>query len=410
MAGGEHQNHEQRLVTTIAGLGPDAVDGVGLHIRLSSLQPAHRQPFHKRLVLAYLRPFIERHKGDVYQIFSDDLVLLMFGIDEPAVEELCNGLRRLFAADPLSEAMRTSEIGVLAESFRLDAALDDFKRLADRLTAEAKADREDSDSDAAPQEAIEARHVPQIITALNGADLGPLVQRQSICAMVGGQPPQPVMSEFTIDFHRLGAQLMPHVNFSTNRWYRRVLDDHVLERLLAWLGKEDFSDGTETVSVDVTLATLMSDTFLDFDRTASETWRNRIIFELQESDLFADLGAATFLRDYLQSRGYRLSIDGTNHLTLPFIERDRLGFDFVKLRWGPDYEADITGDHREALADAISRLGQARIVLYGCEAARAVNVGQGLGISLFQGPYIESLLRFGTKAKSTGKASPAAVS
>ena len=54
-----------------------------------------------------------------------------------------------------------------------------------------------------------------------------------------------------------------------------------------------------------------------------------------------DMGAALFVRDYLQSRGYRVALDGTNHLTLPLIGRERLGFDFIKLRWGPDYETAI---------------------------------------------------------------------
>jgi len=153
---------------------------------------------------------------------------------------------------------------------------------------------------------------------------------------------------------------------------------------------------------------LMSQTFLDFDRLAAETWRKQVIFELQESDLFTDLGAALFLRDYLQGRGYRVSLDGTNHLTLPMLDRERLGFDFIKLRWGPDYESDLTSERRTALADAIDRAGQARVILYDCGSARAVDAGQNLGINLFQGHYIETLLRFADKPKSSAKtAAPA---
>lgn len=403
--GAEHKNHEQRLVTFVEGLSPDASDGVGVHLRLSSLQPEHRQPFHTRLVLEYLQPFVERHTGDIYQIFSGDLVLVMRAMDDAAAEKMCQGLRSLFAADPLTEAARASEIGSLSDRFQIKDALSDFKQLADRLVSDAKADRAASEDGPAPppQEPIDARHVPQVVNALGGADLGEMVQRQSICAVVGGNPPQPVMSELSIDFERLSAQLLPNVNIGANRWYRRALEDLVLERLLAWLAKETISDGMDTVTVDVTLASLMSDTFLEFDRAAAEPWRKRVILELQEIDLFADLGAALFLSDYLHGRGYRVSVDGVNHLTLPLIDRERLGFDFVKLRWGPDYQSDIVSDRRKALADAIERIGQARVILYDCQSARAVSAGQGLGISLFQGPYIESLLRFADKPKTPGK-------
>jgi len=403
-SGAEHQNHEQRLVTYLEGLGSDTPDGVGIHLHLSSLQPAHRRPFHTRLVLETLQPYVERHKGEVYQIFSGDLVLVMFAMDDAAVETMCVGFRTLFAADPLTDAARASDVGVLAEIFRFDDALDDFRELAAGLATAAATDREASEETAEPTplEPIEARHVPQILNALGTIDLGSMVRQESICAVVGGNPPQPVMSEVSVDFDRLGAQLLPNVDLAANRWYRRALDDLVLERLLIWLDKEDFSEGTDTVSVDVTLATLMSDTFLDFDRLTAESWRKRVIFELQEGDLFADLGAALFLRDYLHGRGYRVSVDGANHLTLPMLDRERLGFDFIKLRWGPDYESDISGERRDALADAIESTGQARVILYGCVSARAVNAGQSLGISLFQGPYIESLLRFAHKSKASG--------
>ena len=117
-----------------------------------------------------------------------------------------------------------------------------------------------------------------------------------------------------------------------------------------------------------------------------------------------DMGAALFVRDYLQSRGYRVALDGTNHLTLPLIGRERLGFDFIKLRWGPDYETAIVEAQRTVLAAAIERIGQARIILTGCHSARAVSAGQGLGIGMFQGAYIETMLRFEATARPKEKA------
>lgn len=402
----ENQNHELKLVTFLEGLGADTSDGVGIHLRLSGLQRAHRQPFHKTLVLHFLRPFADQHRGEIYQIHSGDLVLVMREMDAAQAETMCDGLRTLFAADPLTQAASASKVGTLAEIFPFDRALDDFKQLADRLATQAKADREASEAKPQPTalEPIDARHIPQIQNALGGVDLGPLVRRETICAAVGGAPPRPVMAELSVDFDRLGAQLLPHVDLSANRWYQHALNDLVLERFLAWFNKEKLPDGDDTVSIDASLASLMSDTFLEFDRLASEARRKRVIFELQESDLFADMGAALFLRDYLQDRGYRVSLDGTNHLTLPLLDRARLGFDFLKLRWGPDFETVMAGPRRDALTDAIDRAGQARVVLFGCESARAVGAGQQLGINLFQGPYTESLLRFADKPKASGKA------
>jgi EAL domain-containing protein (putative c-di-GMP-specific phosphodiesterase class I) len=154
------------------------------------------------------------------------------------------------------------------------------------------------------------------------------------------------------------------------------------------------------VAIDLSLAGLMSETFLTFDRKTTEATRKSVIFELREADVLGDMGTALFVRDYLQSRGYRVALDGTNHLTLPLIGRERLGFDFIKLRWGPDYESAIVAAQRNELVAVIERIGQAQIILTDCRTARAVSAGQGLGIGTFQGAYIETMPRFEAPPRS----------
>ena len=86
-------------------------------------------------------------------------------------------------------------------------------------------------------------------------------------------------------------------------------------------------------------------------------------------------------------------LDGLNHLTLPLIGRKRLGFDFLKLHWGPDFEHDIRADRTRALADTIGDIGPARLILYKCASARAIDCGRSMGITLFQGGYVDSMMR-----------------
>jgi hypothetical protein len=74
--------------------------------------------------------------------------------------------------------------------------------------------------------------LPQLLSVLQGADIGPMVQRESVCVMAGGSAPHPVFSELTIDYDKLSRQLLANVDLTAHRWYRHVLDDVVHERLL----------------------------------------------------------------------------------------------------------------------------------------------------------------------------------
>jgi hypothetical protein len=45
--------------------------------------------------------------------------------------------------------------------------------------------------------------------------------------------------------------------------------------------------------------------------------RGTVIFELQTIDIFSDLGAYIFARDFVKERGYRVCLDGVTDLTCP---------------------------------------------------------------------------------------------
>jgi len=91
----------------------------------------------------------------------------------------------------------------------------------------------------------------------------------------------------------------------------------------------------------------------------------------------------------VRERGYRLCLDGVSALTLPFIDRERLGLDLVKVFWSPDL-ADPA--HGAEVRSAVERVGKARVILARCDTEEAVRFGRECGVNLFQGRYIDRLL------------------
>jgi hypothetical protein len=115
--------------------------------------------------------------------------------------------------------------------------------------------------------------------------------------------------------------------------------------------------------------------------------RGTIVLELQKVDIFADLGAYLFARDFARERGYRVCIDGLTHSMLPFVDRERLGADLIKLIWDPSLVEEMDMKSR-----ALKRIGVSRIILCRCDTPTSVEYGHSVGITLFQGRHIDGIL------------------
>jgi len=116
------------------------------------------------------------------------------------------------------------------------------------------------------------------------------------------------------------------------------------------------------------------------------------VLELDKADIYSDLGAYLFARDFVKERGYRVCLDGVTELTLPFIDRERLGLDLVKIFWNPEMVGDGRAERAAAFRQSIERVGKARTILARCESESAIHLGQSLGVTLFQGRHIDRLL------------------
>jgi hypothetical protein len=114
--------------------------------------------------------------------------------------------------------------------------------------------------------------------------------------------------------------------------------------------------------------------------------------ELQSIDVFSDLSAFNFARDYLHERGYRVCLDGLTPQTFPLIRRTELGLDMEKIIWDDATGEEITGVRSEAFRETIRSTGAARVVLCRCDSLEAMDFGHAHGITLFQGRYVERLL------------------
>src|SRR5262249_38915634 len=116
-------------------------------------------------------------------------------------------------------------------------------------------------------------------------------------------------------------------------------------------------------SINLNIATLLSPEFRRFDALVPPNLRGRMVVEIHKLDVFADIGAYIFARDFLHDKGYKLCLDGLTHHTLPFFDENRLGLDYFKIYWAPEGLNAAHPSTYPQIRELIARYSPKRIVL-----------------------------------------------
>jgi hypothetical protein len=231
----------------------------------------------------------------------------------------------------------------------------------------------------------------RVENALARADLSNLVRRQYICSLSRRRVPEPLFSELFISIADLRETLLPGVNLLANRWLFQHLTETLDRRMLSLLSKTDTLTISGDISFNLNVGTLLSQEFQAFDDNITAGRRGAMVIELQKVDIFANLGAYLFAREYVQAKGYRVCIDGLSYQAMAVIDRERLGADFVKLVWHPEM-VDGGEEIHNRIRTMVRHAGEDRVVLCRVDNREAVDFGQSIGISLFQGRHVENLI------------------
>jgi hypothetical protein len=390
-------SQENLMLDYIRRLERHRQDRKAVHIHLSDLRAENRRDHHTRIAVSTFDPLIKLMQAQVFSLGNADLMVIYKAQAQDEVEAAVVKLRFLFSEDPLvQEELRTRQ-STFCTWYALDREYDVVLTLAQKLVQEETA-RRTSAQDRANGEARFAPRpqgtpfTPELLqrveAALGQADLANLIRRQAVCALVGKAPPQPVFHELFISIADLRQTLFPSVNVNSSPWLFQQLTETLDRRVLSLLNKHDDRTLESDISINLNVSTILGPEFLVFDDNVKAGMRGTIVLELQKVDIFADLGAYLFARDFAHDRGYRICIDGLSYNQLSFVDRERLGADLIKLVWDPSL-----AEEKDKKTEALRRIGVTRIILCRCDNPAAIEFGHSVGITLFQGRHIESLVQ-----------------
>lgn len=322
------------------------------------------------------RALISRFDGQLFVLKSRDLVFAYHGlIGEPALRQAVSNIRLLFEVPGQG-------VHDFVSWFDLERDDEAFLGYAEAQFAAAATTLSGPD-DTDPNAGNFGRFA-RFMAAFEQADLEALLRRQPLCRIDGGRP-EPQITEIYVSIPDLERTVAGAAGISADRhlfhYVGRALDRRVLQRL----GRDLKA---APVSVNLTMATVMSPDWDAFVRTLDAAERARLSVEVAHSDALADIGMFLAVQDKLRESGVALVLDGLSARMLPYIRLQDMDVQLFKLIWEPS----LSESGAAALAEAVERCGAERFALCRCDGPEAVRFGRSLGITRFQGRHIDRLL------------------
>lgn len=406
---------EAKLVEMVETL-QDANAWRALHFHFSQLLDHYKSDYQIKIAVNLVTDLLKDCDGTVFICADSDIMVLARGANKVLLDKVIFQLRYLFMDDPLAYNVEGQENRDFCSVHDLSVGKDDFQRVCKKLLgASAKSEMAggafygNQDMAAGMKSGhIITRNIrpmtPHRLAAveedLRPADLSRVLRRQPICAAKPGKPIRHVFDELYINISHLRQIIMADVDFTSNhnlfKYLTEVLDEKVLD-LLRRNNKQYFE---MPLSINLNVGTLLSDKFAEFDAAIKPSTKVSIVIELQVSDVFADMEAFLVAKNSVQKLGYRVCLDGLTPLSFTQVSREQLGFDLAKLQWNADAEGDLGTPENVALAKAVKKCGANRVILCRCDSREAIDYGQAMDISLFQGRFLDKVINPNAKVQN----------
>lgn len=260
-----------------------------------------------------------------------------------------------------------------------------FKKPIERKRVIQTTTYEDPDKD---KDELTPALLARITKALRNTDLAAMIRNQRVCVVLEGIIPKKVYEEVYLSVQDM-SRILPNVSLTKTPWLFMDLSTTLDEGVLKTVSRHREGAFMRDFALNLTVKGLLSDDFKTFDRGMRPDLKRTVVFELQPVEVFGDFVSYEKARNYVHDLGYKICLDKINFDTLPFVDREKLGIDFLKLEWNPNFPEQAI--ERPELIDMLKEIGMNRVILYGVDDIAALAFAHQYGISLLQGKHIQKL-------------------
>lgn len=395
-AGNGAVSEESLLLDHLRRLERTRVGCCAVHCHLSDLQAPYRKAHFIRIAARSFDTLINNFEATLYVLANSDMALICRNVRVEDIDTAIFKLRALFAEDPLTEEDPADGVDRFTTWYDLAESTDftAFEELIGHLEADAR-ERQDAEAEANARQdtttPLDSAVLVQLERRLQPLRLSDTIRQQPAVDVRPGRGQRILFKEHYVAMSELKQRIAPDVDLFASPWLFHYLTDILDKRMLAVVGRMNLGERSDAISLNLHVGTVMSPEFQVFnDQIAPHA--DKMVVEFQLVDVIADMGAFLYAKKWLREQGYRILIDGLYPMALQFFDPGMLEPDFVKINWSPDTKDDIRDLQIAELRDMINYIGPDKMVLARAESEDAIRWGLSLGVSRFQGFFVDKLV------------------
>lgn len=372
-----------------------------MFLYISRLQNQSLRSSRRQALFETFEIVVRKNGGEMFALPNEDIVIIFNRSAYDAVKACLVKVRFVLHDDPLIKSSVDLMSSDFVKLYELGSEQETFRGIIREAVKNAPATDDEERVLSVPQAAFGTQNrktrrplTPLLLAKMRRAlammDFSSLIRRQSVCAVIGKAPPQMIFDEVFVSIADLRDMIMPDVDLVSNPWLFQYLTETLDKRVLVNVSRHDDGSLTSNFSLNLNVSTILSDEFLEFDENINPVQRSTIVLELQLTDIFSDIKAFILAKTFAQYRGYKICIDGITVDKLKYIDREQIDGDLIKIIWHPTFMDVINEDKH--FTDYVNKAERARMILCRVDDPKAVEVGNSLGINLYQGRYIQRML------------------
>lgn len=392
------EDSETQLVGRLSILETSEREARVFVFHLDELLEQYKSDYQMRIAVNLVHDLLRNFDGIIGVSADGSITVLCEEVTDPLQNKLIFQLRYLYMDDPLAYTDDGEENSDFCTVYDVQK---DIKACRDYLNRRMMYATRGKEAGLGKSRYNESRNdnlqfnpsrLVSLEKKLKQIDLTEAFRNQPVCAVVSMTEAKPVFKELYINMKHLRELLNADFDILSNKWLFKYVTTLLDARVMQTLSHNREHFLRTPVSININVESLLSDAFTSFNAQLPDSFKIGIVYEIDVVDVFADIKAFHFARQRVQNAGYRICIDGLTPDSFLHIQRTYLQADLLKMQWNADTINDLKQDDNTLLRQAIATNGANRTILCRCDTEQAIRYGKKLGISLYQGRFIDRIV------------------
>ncbi|MEQ8664567.1 MAG: hypothetical protein RIC16_02485 [Rhodospirillales bacterium] len=220
---------------------------------------------------------------------------------------------------------------------------------------------------------------------------------QPISIVRPNQPVTPVMNEYFVALDALRKHAFPDVELrgAGNLFAQLTL---TLDTILLGIFNSVVPGGTRA-TLNLNVESVFTKSFEQFCNQRGDAALTNLVFEFRQVNILQHFDQFDVAASLIRERGGVVAVDAIFPETLGIVNIGRLGAEMAKVFWRPGAEAIIPD-----MADDIAAMQESgcMIIMSRVDEDTAVEIGHPLGITMYQGFYVDDLIKHNADGTAVG--------